>query len=132
MREIIIYLISGGLTTVINWAVYWVCYQVMGIPNVAAQIISWIAAVIVAYVTNKLWVFESRSWSSKVVVSEAAKFLGARVGTGILETVCMWIGVDVLGFSGNKAMLVKIVVSVAVVILNYVFSKLLIFKGEKS
>jgi len=126
-KPIILYLFFGGVTTLVNIVVYWVCFNVAGIPNLVSNAIAWLLAVIVAYTTNKLWVFESKSWDIRVVLPEAGKFLGARVATGLLDEGIMGLGVDILGFNG---VIVKVVSNVFVVILNYVFSKLFIFKGD--
>ena len=121
----VLYIFFGGITTVVNWVTYFVLYSVMGYSNVAANVIAWVLAVAVAYITNKIWVFESRSLAPNVVLPELAKFVGCRVGTGVLEIALMYIAVDVAGFN---AMLMKVLVSVVVLVLNYIFSKLLVFR----
>ena len=97
--------------------------------------ISWVCAVLFAFVTNKIWVFESRTGELKAVLSELWKFVAARLLTGALE----WFGVPFLVYIGLnqtvfgiKGMLSKLTVSVAVVILNYVFSKIFVFGKKKS
>ena len=128
-KAVILYLFFGAVTTVVNIVSYWLCYNVLGIPNLISNAIAWVLAVAAAYVTNKLYVFESKSWDIKVVLPELGKFVGARVFTGILDEAIMWIGVDLLSFNG---VLVKIVSNVLVVILNYIFSKFFIFKKEST
>ena len=81
-----------------------------------------------AFVTNKPFVFRSYDWSAKVVLPELAKFLGCRIGSGVLETAILFVTVDLLKWDSN---LWKIVTSVLVVILNYVGSKLLVFRKKK-
>lgn len=135
--EVISYLFWGGMTTLVSWGSYSIFVYAFGDKewNVAvANVLSWICAVLFAYVTNKLWVFNSKSWSLKVVLPEAAKFLSARIVTGIFEIVSVpllvELGLDqtILGIDGMAA---KVLVSVVVVLLNYVFSKLFIFKKNK-
>lgn len=126
--DVIVYLFFGVLTTAVNYAVYLPCLNLFGFSAAWSNVIAWIAAVIFAYLTNKPFVFHSKDWSSGTIIPEFTKFLGCRVGSGLLETAIIWLMVDVLTFNGN---LVKILVSVLVVILNYVASKWLVFaKGR--
>ena len=127
-RSIIMYVIIGAITTLINWVAFWLCFYVVYVPNVPSNIIAWIVAVAFAFASNKVWVFESRSWESKVWMPELLKFVGGRIGTGLIDLALMWLTVDVLGL---HAFLMKILVSIIVLILNYVISKLLVFKKER-
>lgn len=144
-REVIAYLFWGVMTTVVSWASYSVfailfqgqvdMVQLFGMQMsmvvLIANVLSWICAITFAFVVNKLWVFQSKSWKRSVWLQELWKFLSARIITGILEIVAVpllvGIGLDqtILGVEG---MVAKVLVSVAVVLLNYVFSKLFIFK----
>lgn len=139
-REIVTYLFWGGLTTVVSWGSYWYFSSAIGLlipENVywtvtLANILSWLCAMAFAFVMNKRFVFCSRSWAAKVVLPELAKFTAARLATGLLEIaavpILVRIGLDQTLF-GVEGMAAKILVSVIVVALNYVFSKLFIFKG---
>lgn len=131
-KEIVLYVVFGGLTTVVNWAVYMLFVNWTGIT--VANVIAWIAAVLFAYVTNKLFVFEQKSWQIRLVAGEFAKFVSSRIVTGVIEIVgvdaLVYIGLDMTLF-GKKGMVAKILVSVIVVILNYVFSKLLVFRQKR-
>lgn len=157
-REIIMYCIFGVTTTIINWLIYSIYVRVvpvndyaLGFPTwfqelivsrlhldiklIYAGVIAWIIAVIFAFVTNKLWVFESKSWNAKLVLGEALTFFGGRIATGLLEVVAVpafvaW-GFDntLFGVDGLPA---KIVVSVAIVILNYILSKFISFRSRDS
>ena len=122
----ILYIFFGGITTMVNWISYYVLYAMMGVSNVAANCIAWALAVVVAFVTNKIWVFESKSLAPGVMLPELVKFVSCRVGTGVVEILLMFVTVDVAGL---PAMLMKVLVSVIVLVLNYVFSKLLVFKS---
>ena len=126
--DILVYLVFGVLTTVVNYLVYIPCYNWLGISAGVSNVIAWIVAVIFAFVTNKPFVFKSHDWSAKVLLSEMGKFLGCRVGSGALETGILLVTVDILSWNGNW---MKLMTSVLVVILNYVGSKLLVFR-EKS
>ena len=124
-KEFIWYVISGTVVTIVSWITYYIPYQILGWSNMVSEIFSWIITVATAYVTNKIWVFKSYSWDWEVVKPEAVKFISMRLASGVVEWILMWLFVDKMGFNG---MLMKILVSVIVVIMNYVCSKLLIFK----
>ena len=123
--DIVTYLFFGVLTTVVNYAVYLPCYNLLGLSASVSNVIAWVVAVVFAYLTNKPWVFKSHDWSMQTVVPELAKFIACRVGSGVLETGIIFVFVDWLGFDGN---VFKLVTSVLVVVLNYIGSKLLVFK----
>ena len=125
--DILAYLVFGVLTTVVNYLVYLPCYNLLALPAVISNVIAWVVAVAFAYVTNKPFVFRSHDWSAKTVVPELTKFVGTRVASGGMESAIIWIAVDLLGGNGN---LWKLVTSVLVVILNYVGSKLLVFRKK--
>lgn len=151
-KEIIMYLIMGVATTAVNWVVYGISVSAISAgsslsvslnnmfnTNLKADVIniflanalSWLIAVIFAYVTNKIFVFESYSWKPSFVVKEFVLFVSARVATGVIEIFGVPLLAD-LGLDQYKGMLSKIVISVLVVILNYVFSKLFVFKDNKN
>lgn len=126
--DILAYLFFGGLTTIVNFVVYWLLYNLAGLLAVASTVIAWAVSVLFAYVTNKPFVFRSHDWSLPVVLPEFGKFVGCRVGSGLLETAVIFLTVDVMHLNGN---VIKIVVSVFVVILNYVASKLVVFRKKR-
>lgn len=146
-QEIISYLFWGGMTTIVSWGSYSLFAILfknqismieffgmeMSVVVLVSNILSWVCAFLFAFVTNKLWVFESKSWKAEVCLPEFGKFFSARALTGILEIVLVpllvSLGLDQTIF-GIEGMVAKVVVSVAVVILNYVFSKLFIFKNK--
>lgn len=133
-REIISYLIFGVLSMILNWLVFSLLVKGFGMDHglsyTVANILSWVCAVLFAFVTNKLFVFESRTWSFRIAGREVISFLGARIFTGIIE----WIGVPFftthgLGtpLFGVRGLWAKVIVTTVVVILNYIFSKYWIF-----
>lgn len=124
-KSILMYLFFGICTTVINIVTYWMFYISLDFPNVLSTIFSWIISVLFAYITNKLWVFESRSFGKKVLVREIATFFGARFISGIIDVAIMFLFVDMLLF---PAMIIKFISNIFVVIFNYVASKVVIFK----
>lgn len=126
--DIIFYLFFGGLTTLVNFLVYFPLYNWLGFSGLLSNVIAWVAAVAFAFVTNKPFVFKSHDWSKDVVMTELSKFVGCRIASGLLESFAIWLFVDMLNRDGNW---VKIIVSILVVILNYVFSKSIVFKKKE-
>ena len=127
--DILTYLVFGVLTTVVNYVVYIPCYNLLGLGGAVSNVIAWTAAVVFAFLTNKPFVFKSHDWSAKVVLPELTKFLGCRIGSGLLETVVIFVTVDCLAWNGNW---MKLFTNVMVVILNYFGSKLLVFGGRRN
>ena len=124
---LILYLVFGVLTTVVNYFVFLPLYNICNFSATLSNLIAWIVAVFVAFVTNKPIVFKSFDWSFSVVWPELVKFVGCRLFSGILETVMLWLTVDLLNFDGN---IWKILTSIVVIILNYIGSKLFVFKKK--
>lgn len=166
-KEIILYIIFGIVTTIVNWVVYSLLVNIWNVDLsafsadgmislllsspaaakeifaenrdsvvalFASNIIAWVAGVIVAFITNKIWVFESKSKKPSVVIKELGLFVTSRLFTGIIE----WFGlplVIMLGLNqslfGIEGFAAKLLISVIVIVLNYIFSKLIIFKKNK-
>ena len=126
-KSLIFYGVFGIMTTIVNLVVYNLCYYRLGIGNTISNVFAWIFAVTFAYLTNKSLVFESKSWAWDVLKREVPAFVSCRVATGIMDIVIMFICVDIMGW---HAMLMKIISNVLVIILNYIFSKLVIFKNK--
>lgn len=125
--DVVTYLIFGVLTTVVNFIVYFPCYNFIGISATVSNSIAWVVAVAFAYLTNKPFVFGSHDWSAKVVVPELAKFVSTRIFSLVLENVVLFFAVEKLGGNGN---IWKIFTEVLVVVINYVGSKLLVFRKK--
>lgn len=123
--DVLVYLFFGGLTTAVNYVVYLPCHNLLNLSASVSNVIAWVVAVAFAFVTNKPFVFRSHDWSAKTVVPELVKFVGCRIGSGLLETAILFLAVDLIHWNGN---LWKLITSVLVVILNYFGSKLLVFK----
>lgn len=153
-REIITYVVFGALTTVVNLVVFYITKKIFisigwdGIFNAVfssaesekilallgkgtdyldATVIAWVAAVVFAFITNKLVVFESKSWKPSVAGKEFVAFIGARVFSLLVELLFMFVTVTLLSFNEFIA---KLFVQFIVVVLNYIFSKLIIFKKK--
>ena len=126
-EEIINYLIVGGLTTVVSLVTYYACVLTILDPKNAlelqiANIISWIVSVSFAYITNRIFVFKSKS---KNILKEIGSFVSARVITLLLDMFIMFLMVTLMGINDKIS---KIIVQVVVIVLNYIFSKLFVFK----
>ena len=141
-KELIIYVICGVGTTVVNFVAYKLFNVILGDDlYLISNVIAWFICIIFAYVTNKLFVFESKSWEPKLVLKESSSFLASRVFSFLIEETGLFALVDLVGMkdmaitvfgitiSGN--MIAKAIIGVIVVIINYVLSKLIIFKKKK-
>lgn len=125
--DLLSYIFFGGLTTVVNYAVYLPLYNWAGLSGTLSNCAAWVVSVIFAFVTNKLFVFKSCDWSPAVALPELGKFVGCRVGSGLVETGIIFLTVDTLQWNGN---LWKFIGSVLVVVINYFASKLLVFRKK--
>ena len=125
--DILTYLVFGVLTTVVNYAIYLPVFNFCGISAAVSNMIAWVGAVIFAFLTNKPFVFHSHNWSAKTVVPELMKFVSCRLASGVLETVILFLAVDCMAWNGN---LWKLLTQVLVIIINYVGSKLLVFRNK--
>ena len=124
-RELLRYLFFGFLTTIVNYLVYLPLLNCVGLSGTLSNVIAWVAAVAFAFVTNKLFVFQGCDWSGMILFQELFRFVGCRLGSGIIETGIILIFVDGFALDGN---VIKLITSVLVVILNYIGSKLLVFR----
>ena len=127
-REGINYLIAGGIATVLNIAVFAVLTYGCKIDYEISNIIAIIVAILFQYVSNKFFVFESKGNTFKENVKEFVSFISCRLVTMVMDQGMMKIGVDI--FNINE-LLMKIIVNIIVIIVNYIFSKLIIFKKKK-
>lgn len=128
-KEIIVYLVFGGLSTIVNFVSYYIFARILGIDEVISSGLSWVCAVIFAYITNKIFVFNSKTNSLKELMKEAITFVSCRILSGIFCDVGTFaVMVKILKINDIIA---KIITQVMVVIVNYIFSKLVIFKKRK-
>ena len=124
-KEVLLYLLFGGLTTVVS-IVTFALFIALGINELIANVLSWILAVLFAYVTNRTWVFSSDAETKGAVIREMISFFGGRLATLLVEEAILAVFITWLGF---PAMWVKVVAQVVVIVLNYVISKFFVFKG---
>ena len=127
-RHVVIYLLFGLLTTTVNYLVYIPMWHLAGLPAWLCNISAWCAAVIVAFVTNKPYVFESHDWSFRVTATEFVKFFSSRLISGLMETAIIFITVDNMGFNG---IVMKLLTSAVVLVINYITSKFIVFPSDK-
>lgn len=128
-RDEIWYVVFGVLTTVVNYVVYIPCYNLLHLTGAVSNGVAWAAAVAFAFLTNKPFVFKSHDWSARVLWPELGRFLGCRIGSGLLETAIIFLTVDCLTWNGNW---MKLFTNVMVVVLNYFGSKLLVFRKKQA
>jgi putative flippase GtrA len=126
-RELILYVICGGLTTGVDFGIYWLCTRLGGIGEVPAQTISVAAAIVFAYIVNKRWVFLDKRTGLRGVLTQFLSFASMRVLSGAFQVASIWLFVEKMGLYD---MAVKVAVSVAVILSNYAFSKLFIFRKQ--
>lgn len=121
------YVIFGVLTTVINILAFMIL-EVLGVRYTISNIIAFIVSIIFAFITNKIYVFESKGWQAKVVLKEGMAFLLARLATFLID---MGLMVGMVEYMGANTIFAKCLVNVIVIIINYVLSKLVVFKSSK-
>ena len=127
-KSLIRYTLFGCITVAVDWLVYFAMYEWLGQSATVSNVISWFAAVLAAFLSNKPYVFDSHNWTGRVVVPEFSKFLSGRFGSLVLQTVLMAFTVDYLEWD---SILMKVLTTVLVVAINFVISYLVVFKNVK-
>ena len=122
-RELVLYVVFGAFTFFVNLISYFFFANLLGINYLVSNGIAWFLSVLFAYVTNRSWVFESKSPN---ILKEMSLFFGGRIFSGIVDMFLMYAFIDLLMFDGSIS---KIVVQIIVIVLNYIFSKLIVFKN---
>ena len=123
--QTILYVIFGMLTTIVNLISYYFFSNIMSINYLISNMISWIISVLFAYITNKFYVFNSKDTSKDIIIKEFIKFVNCRLTSGIIEMILLFLLVDIIKVND---VISKLVIGVIVVILNFIFSKLFVFK----
>lgn len=121
-KELFYYFVFGVLTTVVNIAVYLFFARLCGVNYLISNVIAWVLSVLFAFFTNKFWVFESRNVN---IVKEISLFFAGRLFSGFIDFALMFLFIGVFLFDDFAS---KIVIQIVVVVLNYVFSKFIVFK----
>lgn len=123
-REPLLYLFFGVLTTAVSWGSFYLFHYPLSVDELIANLLSWVAAVLFAFFTNRVWVFRTHGYG---FLQEMALFCGARLSTLMLEEGIIFLFVTILSFD---AMAVKMIGNIAVLVLNYILSKLLVFRKK--
>ena len=126
-RRLIVYVFYGGLAALLNIVCYWLLYEKVHLGNTPSTVLAFLAAVVFAFFTNKLLVFESRDTHGADFWREALSFFACRIFTGALDVLIMYLAVDLMAWNG---VLWKIISNVVITILNYVASRFFIFKKK--
>lgn len=127
-KTLISYAFFGVLTTLINILAYILFYENLKFNNTVSNVFAWFLAVAFAFVTNKLYVFGSKDKSRVTLTREIISFLFARLATGLLDLLIMFIAVNILH---RNAVVFKVISNIIVIICNYIFSKVFVFKKNK-
>lgn len=128
-RSILMYLIMGGWTTVVNIVVYWICEELFHLDYRISTTIAWVFAVVFAYVVNKRFVFKSVTNTWRDRFAEMGSFFGFRVLSFFMDLCTMMVLVGLLSINGTIS---KILANVIVLVANYIFSKKFIFKDRSA
>lgn len=128
VKRLFLYMFFGILSTGVNIILFWFLADILHVQYLVSNFFAIVASILFAYVTNKWYVFKSRTETRKAFLKEFITFIGARTGTLIFDMVAMFVLVTVMSFD---TLVSKIFVNIIVVVLNYVFSRLLVFKGAE-
>jgi putative flippase GtrA len=126
-REIIVYGLVGAGTTIINFGTYYLYTNIFGIHYLVSNIMAWISAFAFAFLANKIWVFESKSFKRNLVLKQLTSFFFARVSTGIMDNCLMFVFVDLVGLDDLVSKVIDTIISIT---FNYILSKFWIFRKE--
>lgn len=126
-KEQLLYILFGGLTTIVNIFIYTLFTRFFFVNNIVSNIYAWIASVLFAYITNKLFVFGSKSLNISLMIKEIISFVSCRLLSGVMDMTIMYTFVNLLHFND---FIIKIFANVFVVLANYFFSKMFVFKKE--
>lgn len=126
-KELVNYIIFGVLTTLVNYIVYFLCLDLLKWNYLVVNVLAWVISVLFAYVTNRIWVFESKA-KGWLILKEMALFFASRLTSLGAETLLLFLMVDTAHLNNGFS---KIVAGVVVIIINYVLSKLIVFRKNK-
>lgn len=127
-ESLISYAFFGVCTTIVNIVVYYLFSHILKFGTASSTVIAWFLAVLFALITNKIWVFKSKSWEKDILIKETISFFSCRLLTGLLDMIIMIVFVDMLHFND---IVIKVISNIIVIVLNYVASKLIIFNHKK-
>ena len=126
-KEVLLYLFFGGCTFFINVISYTLINISFGVNELVANVIAWVIAVFFAYFTNRIWVFDGKTEGAGAFLAQMMSFLGGRLVTLLVEEIIIYIFITRLEFA---SVVIKVIAQIIVIVLNYVFSKLWIFRKK--
>ncbi|MDF2865568.1 MAG: gtcA [Clostridia bacterium] len=126
-KEVLLYLVFGILTTLINIVTYGLMKNLLNIDYMVSNVIAWCLAVAFAYVTNRIYVFNSKKNNKTDIIKEIILFVSVRLSSLAIDIVIMYVGVSLLQVND---MLIKIIANIIVIIINYIMSKKIVFKNK--
>ena len=130
-KEVIRYLIFGVLTTIVNYVVYYSLIFIIGTADgavgVICNLVATIISILFAYITNRKFVFESKAVGKNAILKEITSFFSCRIFSMIVDSLIYFVGCTIIGFND---FIIKTISQVVVIVLNYIFSKLIIFKNK--
>lgn len=124
-KKVLLYLFFGFITFCINIVVFAGFNKVLGINELVSNVFAWIIAVSLAYITSKIWIFESTNMGIMPIIKEVFTFFAGRIGTLLVEEIILFIFITQLGMNSIG---IKLISQIIVVILNYIISKVIVFK----
>lgn len=124
----LLYALFGTITTIIDIAVYQLCFESLGIPNIPSNVIAWVLSVAFSFVTNKIWVYGSRSIRAKTIIKEFLAYYTGRGISLVAGTAIMVVGVDIFKWD---SLVTKLISNIFVVIINYAFGFIVFKKIEE-
>ena len=125
-KETILYVIFGILTTIVNLIAYYLFSNIININYLISNAIAWIISVVFAYITNKFFVFNSSDINKDVIIEEFIRFMNCRLASGLAEILLLFLFVDLLLMNDIVG---KLIIGILVAVINFIFSKVFIFKG---
>lgn len=123
-KEVLLYLFFGGLTFIVSISTYAAFIRLFKADALVANVFSWILAVVFAYITNRIWVFDSKVRGGEAMLKEAGRFVSGRIATLVVEEIILLVFVKWLHFD---SLAVKVVAQAVIILLNYIISKLWVF-----
>ena len=126
---VVLYLLFGGLTTLVNVVSYALCYEYCALSNVGSTCVAWLISVLFAFISNKLYVFESKDMGLRIILWEWYAFVPCRLLTGLIDVSIMFVAVDIFGL---MPIMWKILANLIVIISNWLISKHYIFNKHRS
>ena len=128
-RMVVLYLLFGGLTTLVNVVSYALCYEYCALSNVGSTCVAWLISVLFDFISNKLYIFESKDMGLRIILWEWYAFVLCRLLTGLIDVSIMFVAVDIFGL---MPIMWKILANLIVIISNWLISKHYIFNKHRS